>query len=70
MSLAYIRRYYGVPAKRGGRVTYKGMPGVITGSSDAHLRVRLDGETESVILHPTWNVTYGEPAPDDAGGEQ
>lgn len=48
----YIRNYYGVPAKRGGRVTYQGNPGTITGHSGPHLKVRLDGEKHSGIYHP------------------
>lgn len=50
---SYIRRYYGVPAKRGMRVTYQGKPGVITGTSGPHLRVRLDGEKNSLPYHPS-----------------
>lgn len=52
MSMQYVRSYYGVPAKRGGRVTYLGRPGRIT-SADHRLRVRLDGDTFSSIIHPT-----------------
>ncbi len=40
----YIRRFYGVPAKRGRRVRFKGVPGTITGSCNARLRIRLDGD--------------------------
>lgn len=58
MSMQYIRRYYGVPAKRGMRVVAIGKPGVITGSDDARLRIRLDGESRSGIYHPTWEITY------------
>ena len=62
--LGYIRRTYGVPAWRGARVLCDWYPpepardGVITGSDDARLRVRLDGENRSRICHPTWNMTY------------
>lgn len=58
MSMAYIRRHYGVPAKRGMRVTALGDPGVITGSNDARLRIRLDGHRHAGLYHPTWRITY------------
>ena len=56
--MKYIRRFYGVPAKRGGRVLVNGWPGTITGSRDAYIRVRLDGSQVSRSYHPTWRVTY------------
>ena len=58
MSMAWIRRQYGVPAKRGGRVFYQGRPGVITGSVSEYIRVRLDGEPRSRRYHPTWRIEY------------
>lgn len=62
MSFEYIRKYYGVPAKRGGRVEYTGNgnseTGTICGSSGAHLRIRLDGKTRSFLFHPTWKLRY------------
>lgn len=65
----YVRRIYGVPAKRGGRVTYTGavdgrpLRGTIT-SADHRLRVRLDGDNHSSSFHPTWELTYDDaPAP-------
>jgi hypothetical protein len=62
-----IRRLYGVPAKRGMRVTYApdvfpAKHGVITGSMYGHLRVQFDGAQRSILLHPTWFVTYHETA--------
>lgn len=55
-----IRAHYGVPAHVGGRIEFDGTPGVITGFSveNAHVLIRLDGETESVPVHPTWRMTY------------
>lgn len=53
MSLEYIRNYYGVPAKKGGRVQYKDRVGVITGNSGPHVSVRLDGQKHSAPYHPT-----------------
>ena len=55
--MAYIRRYYGVPAKRGGRVEWRQfcgaiLPGVITRAT-AYVYIRFDGGPRwSVPLHP------------------
>jgi len=69
MSMDYIRRYYGVPAKRGGRIAYTGskncvVTGRITGSDGQYLLIRLDGEKKSFRYHPTWELTYLTEAPD------
>jgi hypothetical protein len=64
MSLRYIREQYGVPAKRGGRVKFKGKPGTITGFHNAYLRIRLDGERVSGVYHPTWEIEYEKEATD------
>ena len=63
MSMEYIRKTYGVPAKRGAEIVYHGgdcdLVGVITGTSGARLRVRFDGSRHrKMILHPTWCVRY------------
>lgn len=62
MSMAYIRRSYGVPAKRGARVEYTGeaetQKGTITGTCGARLRIRMDGENYTGIYHPTWEIRY------------
>ncbi len=65
MSLEYIRKHYGVPAKRGGRVKYSpcgviclAEQGTITGAQGARIRVRMDGETKSRLFHPTWGIEY------------
>lgn len=58
MSADYVRRTYGVPAKRGGRVIVDGQEGVITSFTDAYLRVRFDGDKHSMPAHPTWRVQY------------
>lgn len=51
--LGYVRRYYGVPAKRGLQVIAEGYgPGVITCGAGAHIRVRLDGWKRSALFHP------------------
>lgn len=62
MNMEYIRKTYGIPAKRGGRVEYtgNGKPelGTITGARNAHLRIRLDGEPRPLVYHPTWELKY------------
>jgi hypothetical protein len=67
VSLEYIRRTYGVPAKRGGRVRYTDTAGVtwtgrITSARSGYILVAVDdrvpGYRRRLILHPTWNVTY------------
>ena len=64
----YIRNYYGVPAKRGGRVRYTGglQGGVLVGArlgtiKSAHggyLMILLDGDKYARTFHPTWNLEY------------
>ena len=49
----YVRRTYGVPAKRGMRVTYGKIGGVIVGASH-YVHVRLDAKKKIVArIHPT-----------------
>lgn len=62
--LKYIRDYYDVPAKRGGRVRIyprKGRfeAGTITGASEnGRLLVRLDGCRYSLSYHPRGPIVY------------
>lgn len=62
MSLSYIRKVYGVPAKRGGRVRYTGgihpSEGRILGADGPHLRIRMDGSLTVLKYHPTWKIEY------------
>lgn len=62
MSIDYIRRQYGVPAKKGGRVEYTGGAtpefGTICGAQGAHLTIRLDGMKHTLPYHPTWKLRY------------
>jgi hypothetical protein len=63
MSMAYIRRYYGVPAKRGARIHYwefgADRKGTIVGSRDQYLRVRFDDEPNRIdTVHATSGVEY------------
>lgn len=69
MSLEYIRKTYGVPAERGGRVEYTGgaeaIEGTITGADGAHVLIRLDGRKRALPFHPTWELRYlAEPTHD------
>ena len=66
---AYIRAYYGVPARIGMRIQLgfimdpfgkrraAARTGVITGA-DHHLYVRMDGEHDVRRIHPTWLIDY------------
>jgi hypothetical protein len=60
----YIRKTYGVPARRGMRVVYRGgkeaLEGTIVGFRGAHLRIRLAGENAIHSYHPTWKIDYLE----------
>lgn len=67
MSIDWIRKQYGVPAKVGGRVEYTGgktpQIGTITGARGGHLRIKLDGDFSSNPYHPTWELRYLDPPP-------
>ena len=60
MSMAYIRKTYGVPAKRGGRVEYTGEGraeyGTIKSANGAHLAIKLDGVKHTMPFHPTTRI--------------
>lgn len=56
MSMEWIRRNYGVPAKHGGRIRFDGTQGTIL-STTHYLEVRMD-DGQCVLLHPTWRVDY------------
>lgn len=69
MSMEYIRKTYGVPARRGARVEF--MPGkvghapwrgTITSASGGYLYIRRDGDkhTYPASFHPKWRLTYLE----------
>ena len=65
MSMEYIRNFYGVPAKRGGRISFtnakKAAQGTIIGSRGAYIRVRMDGSGMVHSLHPEWHIVYLTP---------
>lgn len=69
--MAWIRKQYGVPAKRGGRLCFTDTDGVkfygtITSARNGRLRVlvddRIPGYRGRILLHPTWNITYLAPS--------
>ena len=64
MSMAWVRKNYRVPAKRGARVEYTGdgKPefGTIRSASGGHLHIQLDGVKHTMPFHPTWKIRYLE----------
>ena len=66
MTMKYVRDTYGVPAKRGCRVSYSGVTigsppllgTICSATSSGHIRVRFDGERRTLKLHPTWAIKY------------
>jgi hypothetical protein len=67
VSLDYIRRAYGVPAKRGGRIRFTDARGdvfncTIKSARGHYLRVLVDdrvpGYRGRLTLHPTWQIEY------------
>ncbi len=64
MSMASIRAYYGVPAKRGGRVRYvscdgRSQEGAIVSSDGQYVWLRFDGMRRRWgPFHPTWRLEY------------
>ncbi|WP_430252432.1 hypothetical protein [Neorhizobium sp. DAR64860/K0K1] len=64
MSMEWIRKRYGVPAKRSGRVEYTGGKtpefGTILAAREGRLRIRLDvmEYTHPLPFHPTYELRY------------
>jgi hypothetical protein len=62
MSMAWVRKRYGVPAKRGGRVEYsgEGRPerGTIRSARGGRLWITLDDVKHPMPFHPTWCLAY------------
>ena len=52
MSMKYIRKYYNVPAKRGGVVRFAGKIGRITSARGNYLRVLFPEMKRHFIFHP------------------
>lgn len=63
--MSWVRLRYGVPAQRGGQITFTGMrEGPITGriisARDGYLWIRRDDNGQRFgPLHPTWEIHYG-----------
>lgn len=75
------RKWYGVPAKRGGRVVYTGNGkrefGTIRSAKDCRLNIQLDGMNHAMPFHPTWCLEYlpwsakdADRSPPTAGGRR
>ncbi|WP_426237377.1 hypothetical protein [Pseudomonas sp. TWP3-2] len=62
MSMEYVRKSYGVPAKRGMRVLYTGCGrheyGTIRSARNGRLMIRLDASKLTMPFHPTWELAY------------
>ena len=56
--LEYIRRAYNVPVKKGTRILYKDRKGIIIGARGPYLLIRLDGDKQAMLYHPTWEIEY------------
>ena len=73
MSFDYIRRYYSVPAKRGGRVAWDTSTGTRLGTitkATNYVYVRFDDAKFSVPLHPKEDgLRYLDPAALSSGAE-
>jgi hypothetical protein len=66
MSFKYIQDYYGVPAKRGQRVEWRGKSGVITSSTNQYINIRFDGDKETTgPFHPTDEMKYNKEEKND-----
>ena len=61
MSFDYVRKTYGVNAKRGTRVLYTGCGkrefGTVKSASGGRLNIKLDGVKHAMPFHPTWELT-------------
>jgi hypothetical protein len=59
VSIGWVRRQYGVPARRGGIVKFEGRPAVILSATNyLHVRFTDDQKPAYGYLHPTWHVEY------------
>lgn len=59
-----VRQFYGVPARHGVRVTYRGYPapakGRLISCDGSHVWMRLDNGKRFGPLHPTSAMDYGD----------
>ncbi len=57
--LQLIRDTYGVPARRGARITFRGKPAtVIEGTHHLEMRIRVDGEPHGRLVNPRVKIEY------------
>lgn len=64
---AYFERQYGLKLRMGMKFRYTGdaggpREGTLVGTCAAKLRIRMDGEDEPGIYHPTWELAPIEEA--------
>lgn len=58
MTFEYARSYYGVPAKRGMRISVNGKMGTIKSGRRGYIMALMDGDKFATCHHPTWRTTY------------
>lgn len=56
--MEYIRNRYGVPAKRGALIVFKGAVCKILSARNGRLRVEEAFSHRRFYIHPTWEVVY------------
>ncbi|WP_431953391.1 hypothetical protein [Actinacidiphila sp. bgisy167] len=72
-SSQYVRRRYGVPARRDLEIAYwdpakEPCKGAVVDFRNQYLRVRLDGDKHLSTVHPTWAIIWPDiPDPDARG---
>lgn len=57
-SLAYVRRYYSVPAEVGQAVEFEGDPGTIIGGQGPYVMIEFEGGEVKGPFHPLWHIDY------------
>lgn len=64
MTMAYIRRFYGVPCRLGARIRLlwpdpdQPRMATVVAARDARIVVRVDGERRTHLLHPEWRIEW------------
>lgn len=61
----YIRRTYGVPARRNAPVKYKGRLGKVTSTYQQYIHIKFEGEKKRSpnVFHPTSDIEWLEAMP-------
>lgn len=66
MTMADIRRFFGVPARYGARIEYLAFEpprkGTVVGRTGSRLLIKLDGQRMVRDYHPTFLIKYLEPS--------